>query len=152
MGASDIMFVLLFYFMMVGGGKPNEESALRLPTISWNSRSDFMENTPCKIDVYIPAAGSAERNHVSMTLNRWDSDETKNEVVFDVQEAGTDSLRLKMADALSKSVGVSSGLAADSVCVLIRSEPGAIYGFVAAVIAACKDSGYRCFLMFEKSQ
>jgi len=146
-GASDLAFVLLFFFMVIGG-EPETVEPVQLPT---KTVEPDTFSTPEIVNAIKAFIGPAD------TLS---SDSSRLKLSFEGQPPLEDSMtwsnvnlaRFELHNEISLYLQAfiqQCGIPEDSVRVDIYSDPVSFYGFIAGVIAACKKNQYDCFLMFE---
>jgi hypothetical protein len=141
-GASDLAFVLLFFFMIVGSeADPHESIELPFKTVDSLPVVD-PDTVPFK--VYIARIDTLDKPNV-VTLQRGG---------FSMEWSYADSTLLtewhhrQVARNIAAFVD-SADITADSIRVAVYSHPNSYYGLVASVLAACRAIGYDAYIVFR---
>lgn len=141
MGASDLAFILLFFFMMVGGETQRVEP-IRLPIKALDTASTEIDTTlPLEIRIDSLSA-SAAYSRMEVRYGEYvDTLSYSNKMLAtaELHAAVAEDLRV-LVERLNLPNGPPE--------VAIYSDPEAFYGFVALVLAACKENNLECNLMY----
>jgi hypothetical protein len=140
-GASDLAFVLLFFFMMAGGESVPMES-LEMPFKAMVQDIDAVPDTMI-FRIFIGELDSVADSsrlrlqYSSDTILSYSNDDLLKPNLY----------RQVSADLADFAQGVD--LVGDSIPVAIFGHPKSFHGFVSAVVAACRKNGYYSYLVFR---
>lgn len=143
-GASDLAFILLFFFIMVGSGSQRLER-IDMPYKS-ASAVDQETQAPFRVEIY-EKSESSDTSRLALIFDRTQPPET----VF----VSIDNNTLSEPTAYNNLVNEISGfvskwdIESDSVRVDIFSSAFSYYGVIAIAIAACNQLEYPCNLVYK---
>ena len=143
-GASDLAFILLFFFIMVGSGSQKLER-IDMPYKSASAVNNQTQ-APFRVEIYERTDGS-DTSRLALIFDRAEPPET----LF----VSVDNNGLSEPTAYNTLVSEISGFVSqwdvesDSIRVDIFSSAFSYYGVIAIAIAACNQLEYPCNLVYK---
>ncbi len=143
-GASDLAFILLFFFIVVGQGSQKLENIEMPHKEATTARPETQ--APFRIEVYDQSATS-DSSRMAVIFTRAEPNETLFVSVDnrDLAEAGAYSA---VFDNVSDFIA-SRPVETDSVRVDVFSSAYSYYGLIALAVAACNQLQYPCNLVYR---
>jgi len=143
-GASDLAFILLFFFIMVGSGSQKLER-IEMP-YKKASAVDRITQSPFRIEIYERSA-TADSSRMALIFDRLEQPETLYVTIRDESLSASDAYEM-MVSRLSGFID-DKDFDADSIRVDIFSSAYSYYGLIAIAIAACNELQYPCNLVYR---
>ena len=145
-GASDLAFILLFFFIMIGSGVQTIEK-IEMPFKATEKSSDI-QKAPFRIEIY------AEQEN---------SDSCMMTIIYDKEFTDTMYLGIEksdLADATAFTMlrtTIADFIAAkpvekDSTSIDVYSSVYSYYGLIAITLAACNQLEYPCNLVYRTEE
>jgi len=145
-GASDLAFILLFFFIMIGSGiQKIEKIEMPFKTPDQNAQ---LQKSPFRIEIY------AEQNG---------SDSSRMAIIFNKESADTLYLMVSRQDLASTDAFLSiknniygfvqsKNVPLDSTIIDLYSSSYSYYGLIAITLAACNQLEYPCNLVYRTEE
>ena len=143
-GASDLAFILLFFFIMVGSGSQKLER-IEMP-YKKASTVDRMTQSAFRIEIYDKSEG-VDSSPMSLIFNRSEKPDTLYVTIDNEALSGSYAYEL-MLSHISGFVE-DKELDADSIRVDIFSSAYSYYGLIAITLAVCNELQYPCNLVYR---
>jgi hypothetical protein len=145
-GASDLSFILLFFFIMIGAGVQKIEK-IEMPFKTSDVTSEVTE-APFRVEIYADSENtdfsrmaviftSEEPDTLFLSIGRKDL-------------AGTEAfsnIRDNMASFIT-----AKGVNPDSTSIDVYSSAYSYYGLIAITLAACNQLEYPCNLVYKTEE
>lgn len=143
-GASDLAFILLFFFIMVGSGSQKLER-IEMPYKN-ASTVDKIQRSPFRIEIY-DKSESADSSLMSFIFEKSGITDTLYMTIDNESLSGSEAYQLMR----SRIFGFVEGreIEADSIRVDIFSSAYSYYGLIAITLAACNELQYPCNLVYR---
>ena len=142
--ASDLAFIMLFFFMIVGNGSTQVER-IEMP-YKESSAVGEEASSPFRIEIYDqdPAADSSQLVLIQANATPPDTSyfSIDNRVLSDKEAQQV--IREKISEFI-----LSKGMSPDSVKVDVYSSARSYYGLAALALAACYKLDYPCHLVYR---
>jgi hypothetical protein len=143
-GASDLAFILLFFFIMVGSGSQKLER-IEMPYKSATA-ADKNTQSPFRIEIYERSSG-VDSSRMALIFNTPEDPDTLYVTIDNQSLSQRDAYELALSHISGFIEGKECG--ADSVRVDIFSSAYSYYGLIAIAIAACNELQYPCNLVYR---
>jgi hypothetical protein len=143
-GASDLAFILLFFFIVVGQGSEKLERIEMPHKQSTTTRPDTQ--APFRIEIYDQSKQS-DSSRMAVIFTRAKPNETLF-VAIDNADLARTSAYSNIFDNVSNFIG-SKDVESDSVRVDVFSSAYSYYGLIALAVAACNQLQYPCNLVYR---
>lgn len=143
-GASDLAFILLFFFIIVGSGAQKLER-IEMPYKQANA-VDKITQSPFRFEIY-EKDRAADSCRMALIFERSVPPETLFVTIDNQSLAQVDGYRL-ITDQIWDFVSTRESLP-DSVKIDIFSSAYSYYGLIAITIAACNQLDYPCNLVYR---
>ena len=143
-GASDLAFILLFFFIVVGQGSQKLER-IEMPH-KQATMSKPETQAPFRIEIY-DQSQKADSSRMAVIFTRAEPPETLFVRVNNADLAETNAYST-VFDNVSDFIA-SKGVESDSVRVDVFSSAYSYYGLIALAVAACNQLEYPCNLVYR---
>jgi hypothetical protein len=145
-GASDLAFILLFFFIMIGSGiQKIEKIEMPFKTPDQNTQ---LQKSPFRIEIYAEQNGS-DSSRMAIIFNK-ESADTLYLMVSRRDLASTDAF-LSIKNNISGFVQ-SKNVPLDSTMIDLYSSSYSYYGLIAITLAACNQLDYPCNLVYRTEE
>ena len=143
-GASDLAFILLFFFIMVGTGAQKLET-IEMP---YKKAASVPQSTksPFRIEIYEKKT-EADASKMALIFERTSPPDTLYITLDDVSLAQANSYET-IASEFSSFID-SKEMMPDSIRIDVFSSAYSYYGLIAITIAACNELQYPCNLVYR---
>ncbi|MFH1892640.1 MAG: hypothetical protein ABIK83_08175 [Candidatus Zixiibacteriota bacterium] len=145
MGAADVAFILLFVFLFLAGANETYD-LVRVPYKTEDANVDKLDTILFHISVQIDS-GEIERSR--MRINFRGDPQDSATWFFPNKNLGSPTFHSALADTIKSFIELKSTPPGDTLRIAVFSDVTSRYGFVAAVLAACKMNLYDCYLVFK---
>jgi len=143
-GASDLAFILLFFFIMVGTGAQKLET-IEMP---YKRAASVAQSTqsPFRIEIY-EKSQTADSSRMALIFERAEPPETLYISLDDISLAQANSYETIASEFYS--FIDNKQLQPDSIRIDVFSSAYSYYGLIAITIAACNELQYPCNLVYR---
>ena len=142
-GGSDLAFILLFFFIMIGTGVQKIEK-IEMP-FKTSQNNEQVKEAQFRIEIY-PEGESADSSRMSMIYNGEERDTIFMTVRRD--DLGSASAFLNLKDRIAEFV-MTKNINPDSTTIDVFSSTFSYYGLIAITLAACNQLEYPCNLVYR---
>jgi len=145
-GASDLAFILLFFFIMIGSGVQKIEK-IEMPFKASND-SDRIQEAPFRIEIY-PEDAESDSSHMTLIFNG-DQPDTLYLSIGKDDLTGMDAflaIRENIAGFIEQRQANP-----DSTAIDVYSSTFSYYGLIAITLAACNHLEYPCNLVYRTEE
>jgi len=145
-GASDLAFILLFFFIMIGSGVQTIDK-IEMPFKTSNNNSE-VQQAPFRIEIY------AEQENIDScylaVIHNADLPDTLYMVLEKNALADVTAFAI-LRDNLQKFIETKK-VEIDSMSVDVYSSAYSYYGLIAITLAACNQLEYPCNLVYRTEE
>lgn len=145
--ASDLAFIMLFFFIVVGNGRTQVEK-VEMPYKEASSVGE-QESSPLRIEIYDQDLASDSSRLVLIRTNVTPTETSF--VAIDNKILGNREAQAVVRDHILQFVS-SAGLNPDSMRVDVCSSARSYYGLAALAMAACYKLEYPCNLVYRADE
>ena len=144
-GASDLAFILLFFFIMVGSGLQKQER-IEMPYKRSANAVDKITEAPFRIEIYDKGTNS-DSSRMAIIFDRATPPDTLYILVDNNSLAQPEAYEM-ISERLAGFIQQKE-VAVDSMRIDIFSSAYSYYGLIAIAIAACNQLEYPCNLVYR---
>ena len=145
-GASDLSFILLFFFIIIGSGVQKVEK-IEMPFKTSEDNAD-MKKAPFRIEIYADDE-TPDSSRMSIIFERENPDTLQLTIGKDAL-ATTDAF-MEIKNRIAGFINTKE-LPADSTFIDVYSSTYSYYGMIAITLAACNQLEYPCNLVYRTEE
>lgn len=145
-GASDLAFILLFFFIIIGSGVQKIEK-IEMPFKTTENDADI-QKAPFRIEIYSDEQ-SPDSSRMSIIFERENADTLQLTIGKDAL-ATTDAF-VEIKNRIAAFIDTKA-IPADSTAIDVYSSTYSYYGMIAITLAACNQLEYPCNLVYRTEE
>jgi len=145
-GASDLSFILVFFFIMIGAGVQKIEK-IEMPFKTSDATSEVKE-APFRVEIYA-SSENTDSSRMALIFCKEEPD-TLYLTIGSKAMAGTEAFS-NIRDNIANFI-TTKGVDPDSTSIDVYSSAYSYYGLIAITLAACNQLEYPCNLVYKTEE